>query len=63
MLEELLVAVGLVLVIEGLLPSLNPRAYREMMRTLSEMPDRVLRGVALASMIVGALLIYIVRNS
>ncbi|HEB58699.1 MAG TPA: DUF2065 domain-containing protein [Gammaproteobacteria bacterium] len=63
MLEELLVAIGLLLVIEGLFPSLNPRGYRQMMRTLAEMPDRVVRGIALASMIAGAVLIYFVKNT
>ena len=52
-------ALGLVLVIEGLLPALNPRAYRRMVQMMGERDDRTLRLIGLVMMIAGALLIYI----
>jgi uncharacterized protein YjeT (DUF2065 family) len=52
-------ALGLVLVIEGLLPALNPHAYRRMVQMMGERDDRTLRLIGLVMMIAGALLIYI----
>lgn len=52
-------ALGLVLVIEGLLPALNPRAYRRMVQMMGERDDRTLRIVGLVLMMIGAFLIYI----
>ena len=52
-------ALGLVLVIEGLLPALNPRVYRRMVQMMGERDDRTLRLIGLVMMIAGALLIYI----
>lgn len=51
-------AIGLVLVIEGLLPALNPNGYRQMMKILAEKENRFLRIWGLISMISGAVLIY-----
>lgn len=53
-----LLAIGLVLVIEGLLPALNPNGYRQMMKILAEKENRFLRIWGLISMISGAVLIY-----
>jgi len=54
-----LLAFALLLVIEGLLPALNPKGYRRTMQTLSEMDDRFLRAWGLISMVTGAVLIYL----
>lgn len=58
---ELLTAVGLVLVIEGLLPFLSPDTFRSAMRTVLSRNDNTLRIIGLCSMIVGVLLLTIVR--
>lgn len=52
-------ALGLVLVLEGLFPALNPRIYRRMVQMMSERDDRTLRMIGLVMMVAGALLIYI----
>jgi len=52
-------ALGLVLVIEGLFPTLNPHGYRRMVQMMSERDDRTLRLIGLVMMIAGAVLIYI----
>jgi uncharacterized protein YjeT (DUF2065 family) len=61
--DDLWAALALVLVLEGLLPALAPRAFREALAQMAAMPDRVLRALGLASMVAGALLLYWVRHS
>ena len=59
MTKILWLAFGLVLVIEGLLPALNPGIYRRMVQMMGERDDRTLRIIGLVMMIAGAFLIYI----
>ncbi len=59
--NELLVAIALVFVIEGILPFVNPKGMRRAWATLAEMDDRSLRSTSLISMGVGVLLLYLVR--
>ena len=61
MLTEILTAVALVLVIEGLMPCINPGAWKQAMRQLLETDEGRLRWFGLGSMIVGALLLAIVH--
>ncbi len=58
---EMLTAVALVLVIEGLLPFLSPDTFRSAMRAVLSRNDNTLRFVGLSSMILGVLLLTIVR--
>ncbi|HEB67529.1 MAG TPA: DUF2065 domain-containing protein [Gammaproteobacteria bacterium] len=60
--QTLLLAFGLMLVLEGLLPTLNPRGYRRTLQMLLEMDDRTLRRIGLGSMISGALLVYVLTH-
>lgn len=59
--QDLAVAVGLMLVIEGILPFANPRGFRDALRLLAETGDGTLRSVGFASMLAGLLLLYWVR--
>lgn len=59
--SDLFAALGLVLVIEGILPALNPDGWRETMNRLSGMDSRQLRKMGLISMVAGAGLLYFVR--
>ncbi|MES9845892.1 MAG: DUF2065 domain-containing protein [Candidatus Sedimenticola sp. PURPLELP] len=59
--HELLIAMALVMVVEGLLPFLNPGAMRKIMKAASEMDDRALRISGLISMILGVIMLYIVN--
>ncbi len=63
MLGPLLSAVALMLVLEGILPFLDPRRFRRMLAAVAQVEDRVLRMAGLASMLAGALLIYLVRSA
>ena len=56
--HDLLAAVALVLVLEGLLPFLSPDAMRRAVRKLVDLNDNTLRFAGLTSMILGCLLLY-----
>ncbi len=56
----LLTALALMLIIEGLLPFLSPRLWRETFRRLTEMSDGQIRFVGLSSMLAGLLLLFVV---
>ena len=58
--HDLLTAVGLVLVLEGIWPFLSPERLRKTMAFAMQIDDATLRGVGLASMIVGLVVIYLV---
>jgi uncharacterized protein YjeT (DUF2065 family) len=60
--SDLWAAFALYLVLEGLLPFANPGGTRRTMLKLSQLDERVLRRVGLASMIGGLALLYIVRR-
>ena len=60
-LHELLVAVALLLIIEGVIPFLNPPGLRRVLLTVSQLSDGVLRFAGLTSMLLGCLLLYAVR--
>lgn len=55
--SNLLAAMALMLVIEGLLPFLAPTLWRETFRKMTEMSDGQLRFVGLASLLSGVLLL------
>ena len=59
--NELLVAIALVLVIEGVIPFLAPEKFRRALVQLVQMSDQVLRIVGLASMTLGIIILYIIR--
>ena len=59
--HDLLVALALLLIIEGIVPFLNPGAMRRAMLALAEMNDGTLRFAGLTVMVVGCLLLYAVR--
>ena len=59
--HDLGVALCLVLVIEGIVPFLYPKRWREMVMMLSEIDDRTMRIVGLMSMLLGTGLLYLIR--
>jgi hypothetical protein len=58
---SLLVALALMLVLEGVLPFLAPALWRETFRKMTEMSDGQLRFVGLTSMLGGLLLLYLIN--
>jgi uncharacterized protein YjeT (DUF2065 family) len=59
--EIALAAVALMLVFEGILPFVAPRAWRETMRRVGELTDGQLRFVGLGSMLAGLALLFVTR--
>lgn len=59
--QDLWVALALVLVIEGILPFVNPGGFRKMLHMASEMDDKSLRNTGLFTMLAGLVLLYLVR--
>ena len=60
--SDLLSAIALLMVIEGLLPFANPQGSRRAMAMLAQMPDEKLRIAGLVSIIAGIGLLWFVRS-
>ncbi|NCA70679.1 MAG: DUF2065 domain-containing protein [Sphingobacteriia bacterium] len=59
--QDVLVAVALVLVIEGIWPFLSPDSFRRVLLLVAAERKRVLRLTGLVSMLLGVGLLYLVR--
>lgn len=59
--HDLLAAVALVFVVEGILPFLNPRAAKRTYELIGRLDERSLRFAGLTSMLVGVLGLYLVN--
>ena len=59
--ENIIPALALVLVIEGMLPFLSPKSWREAMAQAAQLPDGVLRGLGFASMMIGVVILYLIQ--
>ena len=59
--NTLLIALALMLIIEGLLPFLVPDFWRETFRRITEMSDGQVRFIGLSSMLAGLLLLFLSR--
>jgi len=60
--SDLFNALALMLVFEGILPFLSPEKMRKMMQVMYEMDDNGVRTSGLTSMIVGAVLLYLINH-
>ncbi len=60
-LTDLLAALGLFLVLEGIAPFLNPQGVKRAFAKLMEVRDRELRIAGLGSMLVGVIILFLVR--
>ncbi len=58
--EDLVRALCLMLVIEGILPFLYPARWRQLVAALADVSDRQLRVAGLISMLVGVALLFII---
>jgi len=55
-------ALALVLILEGLIPFVSPRGYRNMVQQMAAMPEKMLRNVGLVLIITGLLCLLLVRG-
>ena len=60
--SDLLAAVAILLVLEGLLPFINPGGTRRVFQQMSQMLDRELRVAGFVAMAAGLLLLFFVRS-
>lgn len=59
--NDLLAALALLLVLEGLMPFLAPDALRRTLLQIVELDDKTLRTIGLVSMLAGLMLLAVVR--
>lgn len=59
--HDLGVGLALFLVLEGILPFLNPNGVRRTLEMITGMSDQQLRFIGLTSMLLGLLLLYAVK--
>ncbi len=59
--SDLMAALGLFFVLEGIAPFLNPRGVKRAFARLLQVHDRELRYAGLGSMLVGVMILYLVR--
>lgn len=61
MVTTLLTAFALMLVLEGLLPFIAPKAWRDTFRRITELADGQIRFLGLSSILVGVVLLLILK--
>ena len=59
--SELLIALALVFILEGIMPFINPDGLRKMFALALQLNDTTLRFIGLSSMIIGLVLLYVVH--
>jgi uncharacterized protein YjeT (DUF2065 family) len=59
---DLFAAIAILLVLEGLLPFLNPAGTRRVFEQLAQLAERELRIAGLVSMLAGLILLFLVRS-
>lgn len=59
--QELLRALAIVLVLEGILPFLSPLSWKRYLQQMLGVPNRALRVVGFGMMLAGVILLYTVR--
>jgi uncharacterized protein YjeT (DUF2065 family) len=59
---EIVTAVALLLIIEGMLPFVGPDRYKRLVAQVAQLSDNQLRMVGLSAMIAGLLILFFVRN-
>lgn len=57
----LLTAFALMLVLEGLLPFIAPKAWRDTFRRITELADGQIRFLGLSSIVVGIVLLFLLK--
>ncbi len=59
---DLVAALAIVCIIEGIMPFINPAATRRLLARMAAMEEREMRIVGLVSMLVGLAILYLVRS-
>jgi len=59
--KELFIAFALLLVIEGIMPFINPNAWRKALETTSKLNNNTVRLIGFLSMMSGVILLYLIQ--
>ncbi len=57
--HDLLTAVALLLILEGLLPFISPESIKKVYKAMTQTPESSLRMIGLASIVAGLVLLYL----
>jgi uncharacterized protein YjeT (DUF2065 family) len=60
--SDLLAALAIVCVIEGVMPFVNPAGMKRLLNRMASIEEREMRIVGLVSMLVGVAILYLVRS-
>jgi uncharacterized protein len=60
--SEIMTALALVLVIEGLLPFASPGRYRQMVAQIVTLSDNHIRAAGLVIIVIGLVLLFVIRQ-
>ncbi|GGY46365.1 hypothetical protein GCM10011297_19010 [Bacterioplanes sanyensis] len=60
--QHLMLAMGLFLVIEGLLPFASPAQWRRLVMQVAQSDDRTIRLTGLTSMLLGLAVLYLINH-
>lgn len=59
--DTFLMAIALMLVLEGILPFVSPNAWRETFQKLMQLEDGQIRFIGLSAMLVGLIILYLIN--
>jgi uncharacterized protein len=59
--DTFLMAIALMLVLEGILPFVSPNAWRETFKKLLQLEDGQIRFMGLSAMLVGLIILYLIN--
>ena len=59
---DLWAALALFMVLEGLIPFVSPRGYKNMVQQMAALPENMLRNLGLGLIVVGLALLFLVRG-
>ncbi len=59
----LLAAIGIAIFLEGVVPFISPRLFRQSLFTMLQVSDRGIRAMGLVAVLVGAGIVYLVHSS
>jgi len=60
--SDLIVAIGLVFVIEGVLYAAFPNAMRKMVQDITKLPDTNIRTIGIFALVIGVIIVWAVRG-
>ena len=60
--QEIVTAIALVLIIEGIIPFVSPLRFKNFVERMSQLKDNHLRFIGLISMLIGLLLLFFIRT-